>query len=59
MTNLERIRDMNISELADFICTNNNCADCNYKGCIHGIQGWLLSEYVPLHTERPESDNSD
>ena len=49
MNNYERIKNMTIDELAEFLC-NNECEQCAYKGfdcgydCFIGVKQWLESE---------------
>lgn len=52
MTNYEKIKNMSIDEMADFIDNDNCCACCIYaykgcslsKDCRNGIRQWLESE---------------
>ena len=51
MNNFEKIKQMNIYELAEFITIENYCLYCRYdmnncenKDCIEGVKQWLQSE---------------
>ena len=52
MNNFEKIKQMNIDEMAKFIssetttCKYGDCYDCEVDtdGCINGIKKWLESE---------------
>ena len=49
MNNYERIKNMSIDEMAEFL-NNKDCDSCGYKGddcsydCFIGIKSWLESE---------------
>jgi hypothetical protein len=42
MTNVDRIRSMTDEELAEFLCHNSKCGNCNASEFCHdGHTGWL------------------
>ena len=52
MTNFERIKGMNVEEMAEFLEFNGNCGVCLYTthcegcSCKDGVKLWLESEAV-------------
>ena len=49
-TNYDRIRNMSIEEMADYICHNYKCRKCDWEHntcsskCVEGIKRWLETE---------------
>lgn len=50
MTNYDRIRNMSVEELTEFLCNNYKCHQCAYYHkdcngeCVDGIKQWLETE---------------
>lgn len=63
MRNIDRLKQMNARELAQFLKDNNSCADCmkccieygddcDGLDCVDGIEQWLETEVNPMPTFR-------